>query len=102
MEAVQQILVNAAHGEFQKEDATEFDCSLSESSDTKPQGKVEWTKKGGSNKREPKIKAKSNQGGSSRGTTKKRSLSNRREENDSKVSKSNDQSPPNKRRGSSS
>ena len=35
-------------------------CSLLESSDTEPQGKVDRTKKGGSNKGKPKIKAKSN------------------------------------------
>ena len=101
-EAMQQILVNAACGKLREEGATEFDCSLSESSDTEPQGKEEWTKKEGSNKEEPKTKAKSDQAGSSRGTSKTRSLSNRHEENKNsgRVTKSNDQPPPKRfRRG---
>ena len=67
-EAVQQILVNAARDAFWKEGATKFDCSVSESSDTEPQSKVEQTKKWSSNEKESKIKAKSNRGGSSWGT----------------------------------
>ena len=100
-EGVHQILVNAARGKLREAGTIEFDCSVSESSDTKPRGKVERTKKCSSNKEEPKTKTKSNQCGSSRDTTKKRCLRTRREENTSRVTKSNDQPPPKKsRRGS--
>ena len=37
-EVVHQILVNAAHGKLREAGTIEFDCSVSESSDTKPRG----------------------------------------------------------------
>ena len=40
-EGVQQILVNTTREELRKRGISEFDCSVSESSDTEPQGKVE-------------------------------------------------------------
>ena len=59
-------------------------------------------KKGSNSKKEPRTKIKSNWGGSSRGTSKKRSLSKRREETNinSRVTKSNEQPLPKKKRGS--
>ena len=59
-EALQQILLKATRGEPRKKGAVEFDCSVSEFSDTEPQGKVEWTKKRSSNKAELKTKTLSN------------------------------------------
>ena len=47
-EAVQLILLNTARDELQKKGTTKYECSISESSDIGPKGKVEPTKKRGS------------------------------------------------------
>ena len=49
-EVVQQILVNAAHVALLKEGDTEFDCSISKSCGTEPQGKVEIDEETSGNK----------------------------------------------------
>ena len=61
--AVRQVLVNTTREEMRKQGISELECSVSESSDTEPQGKVEWTKKSSGVQEVPRSKNSSNRGG---------------------------------------
>ena len=49
-------LSNAAHGELRKKGTTEFDCSVSESGDTEPQGKVDRQRSVAATRRNLRLK----------------------------------------------